>query len=123
MNVNAGAFITQADPLVSNNGESILESGGGYGPHGDQMSAITRTKEDVSSNREDNEFTGGGGNQSGEKNVTEGNMTGQSNVNLEHKEAGIMLQMVKGTILSGSAYNGYDSNLDFKVKNEFKSPS
>jgi hypothetical protein len=38
-------------------------------------------------------------------------------------ETGIMAQFVKGQILQGSAFNGYDSNLDFKVKNEFKSPS
>jgi hypothetical protein len=30
---------------------------------------------------------------------------------------------VKGKVLTGNAYNGYDTNLDFKVKNEFKSPS
>ena len=34
-----------------------------------------------------------------------------------------MSQFVKGSILSGSAYNGYDSNIDFKIKSEFKSPS
>ena len=31
--------------------------------------------------------------------------------------------MVKGEILNGSSYNGYDTNLDFKLKNEFKSPA
>jgi len=31
--------------------------------------------------------------------------------------------MTKGNILTGTAYNGFDTNLDFKVKNEFKSPS
>ena len=34
-----------------------------------------------------------------------------------------MAQLVKGDILSGSSYNGYDTNLDFKLKNEFKSPA
>ena len=31
--------------------------------------------------------------------------------------------MVKGEILTGPAYNGYDVNIDFKLKKEFKSPS
>lgn len=35
----------------------------------------------------------------------------------------MMAQMVKGDILNGSSYNGYDTNLDFKLKNEFKSPA
>lgn len=34
-----------------------------------------------------------------------------------------MQQLTKGSILSGSSYNGYDNNYDFKVKDEFKSPS
>jgi hypothetical protein len=31
--------------------------------------------------------------------------------------------MTKGNTLIGSAYNGYDTNIDFKVKSQFKSPS
>lgn len=42
---------------------------------------------------------------------------------MEYKEVGIMSQFVKGSILSGPAYNGYDANMDFKIKTEFKSPS
>lgn len=38
-------------------------------------------------------------------------------------EAGIMAMLNKGSILRGSAYNGFDTNMDFKIKNEFKSPS
>ena len=30
---------------------------------------------------------------------------------------------MKGLILRGSAFNGYDSNMDFKIKGEFKSPA
>jgi len=35
----------------------------------------------------------------------------------EYKELGILAQMNKGTTLIGQAYNGYDTNIDFKVKN------
>jgi hypothetical protein len=51
-----------------------------------------------------------------------GNMEDTSNNNnlkelfMEYKEVGIMSQFVKGTILSGPAYNGYDANMDFKIK-------
>lgn len=31
--------------------------------------------------------------------------------------------MSKGHILQGAAYNGYDTNYDFKIKSEFKSPA
>jgi hypothetical protein len=34
-----------------------------------------------------------------------------------------MAQYVRGMILRGSAYSGFDSNSDFKIKGEFKSPS
>lgn len=29
----------------------------------------------------------------------------------------------RGNILRGAAYSGYDTNMDFKIKGEFKSPS
>ena len=35
----------------------------------------------------------------------------------------IMGMFQKGNILRGSAYNGFDTNMDFKIKGEFKSPS
>lgn len=31
--------------------------------------------------------------------------------------------LTKGYILRGAAYNGFDNNMDFKIKGEFKSPS
>lgn len=34
-----------------------------------------------------------------------------------------MSLFVKGNILRGEAYNGFDSNMDFKIRGEFKSPS
>jgi hypothetical protein len=40
-----------------------------------------------------------------------------SALSLEYKELGILAQMNKGTTLIGQAYNGYDTNIDFKVKN------
>ncbi len=41
----------------------------------------------------------------------------------EFKEKGISALFNKGQILKGAAFNGFDSNLDFKIKGEFKSPS
>jgi len=48
---------------------------------------------------------------------------GQQTGNVEYKEKGIMSLFTKGQILRGNAFNGFDSNLDFKIKGEFKSPS
>lgn len=39
----------------------------------------------------------------------------------EFKETGIFAQFVKGFVLTGSAFNGFDTNNDFKVKTDFKS--
>jgi hypothetical protein len=30
---------------------------------------------------------------------------------------------VKNNVLKGNAFNGFDTNMDFKIKGEFKSPS
>jgi hypothetical protein len=46
-----------------------------------------------------------------------------STLTQDFREVGILAQMQRGTILVGSAYNGYDTNIDFKVKSQFKSPS
>ena len=41
----------------------------------------------------------------------------------EYREEGLRAQLVKNTILKGNAFNGFDNNMDFKIKGEFKSPS
>ena len=41
----------------------------------------------------------------------------------QYKEVGVMAQCSKGQTLTGAAYTGYDTNYDFKVRDEFKSPA
>jgi hypothetical protein len=41
----------------------------------------------------------------------------------EYKETGIKAQYVKNSVLKGNAFSGFDANMDFKVKGEFKSPA
>jgi hypothetical protein len=50
-------------------------------------------------------------------------MVGSSQGNFEYKEKGIKALFAKNQILKGNAFNGFDNNLDFKIKGEFKSPS
>ena len=38
-------------------------------------------------------------------------------------ESGIMGYFNRGYILRGPQYRGFDNNMDFKIKGEFKSPS
>ena len=50
------------------------------------------------------------------------NGSGQTG-NVEYRERGISALFTRGQILRGNAFNGFDENMDFKIKGEFKSPS
>ena len=41
----------------------------------------------------------------------------------EYKETGIKALYVKNSVLKGNAFSGFDANMDFKIKGEFKSPA
>jgi hypothetical protein len=41
----------------------------------------------------------------------------------EYQESGLKAQYVKNNVLKGNAFSGFDNNMDFKIKGEFKSPS
>ena len=55
------------------------------------------------------------------KNSTNGAVYG--NNQYEYQEKGISAQYVKNQVLKGNTFNGFDRNVDFKLKGEFKSPS
>lgn len=41
----------------------------------------------------------------------------------EFKEKGLSILFAKNTVLRGNAFNGFDADMDFKIKGEFKHPS
>jgi hypothetical protein len=41
----------------------------------------------------------------------------------EYMETGLKAQFVKNSVLKGNAFSGFDDNMDFKIKGEFKSPA
>ena len=50
-------------------------------------------------------------------------MNGNYGQSVEFKESGVNALYLRNQVLRGSAFNGFDANLDFKIKGEFKSPS
>jgi hypothetical protein len=42
---------------------------------------------------------------------------------VDYLETGLKAQFVKNSVLKGNAFSGFDDNMDFKIKGEFKSPS